>query len=129
MVRLPDLIAGVVTVLSVALVEAQMCNNGQQCTIGCCPKDGSGFCGLGPDFCGAANCNPKLSLNGTCNQLAECDPGKGTPGWGTVWGEFHSKNPTLAGSSLRVSLIVHRLQLHVSFHLSPQRLLQSFRIL
>ncbi|KAK3317504.1 hypothetical protein B0T19DRAFT_469185 [Cercophora scortea] len=70
------------------VARAQTCSEGSPCTIGCCSNDG-GFCGLGPDFCAADKCNAALSLNGSCNQLAECDPGF-NPGWGTAWGPTYS---------------------------------------
>ncbi|KAL1860393.1 hypothetical protein VTK73DRAFT_7375 [Phialemonium thermophilum] len=60
------------------------CSPDNQCPLGCCSISGK-ICGFGPDYCAPATCNAAASANGTCNQLAECDPGV-FPGWGETWG-------------------------------------------
>lgn len=60
------------------------CDSTHPCTEGCCSKL-SNVCGYGPDYCSSTNCIAAASTNGTCSQLAECDPGV-YPGWGDKWG-------------------------------------------
>ncbi|KAH8673362.1 hypothetical protein BX600DRAFT_535950 [Xylariales sp. PMI_506] len=50
------------------------CSDADPCTEGCCSSI-SGVCGYGPDYCGASACIAAASTNGSCAQLAECDPG------------------------------------------------------
>ncbi|KAK3321874.1 hypothetical protein B0H66DRAFT_638391 [Apodospora peruviana] len=92
MLRLLALATCLLGLLSAVFVQAQTCSPGNPCTIGCCSNDG-GFCGLGPDFCATDKCNAALSLNGTCHQLAECDPGF-NPGWGPAWGSTYVATTT-----------------------------------
>ncbi|ERT00776.1 hypothetical protein HMPREF1624_02009 [Sporothrix schenckii ATCC 58251] len=56
-----------------ASVVAAECSATQPCAIGCCSKYGN--CGLGPDYCAAANCVS------SCGAKSECDPG----GWGLTY--------------------------------------------
>jgi hypothetical protein len=49
------------------------CSASKPCALGCCGKNG--ICGMGPDYCSAANC-----IN-SCNAKSECDPG----GWGSQY--------------------------------------------
>jgi len=72
---------------SATMPKVTDCSTGQRCTLGCCST--GGFCGYGPDYCAANVCNAKLSANGTCAQLSECDAG-GYPGYGALWGEYAS---------------------------------------
>lgn len=63
------------------------CSSTNPCTEGCCSKL-SNVCGYGPSYCSSTNCIAAASTNGTCSQLAECDPGV-YPGWGDNWGMSH----------------------------------------
>lgn len=47
------------------------CSASKPCALGCCSKNG--ICGMGPDYCSAANC-----IN-SCNAKSECDPANWGP--------------------------------------------------
>ena len=47
------------------------CSATKPCALGCCGKNG--VCGMGPDYCSAANC-----IN-SCNAKSECDPANWGP--------------------------------------------------
>ncbi|KAL2825862.1 glycoside hydrolase superfamily [Aspergillus pseudoustus] len=47
------------------------CSPTQSCTSGCCST--SGFCGLGPEFCGQGNCTSSCDAKAECGLYAEPD--------------------------------------------------------
>lgn len=75
-----------ISLVSISVCDDVPCSEDNQCTEGCCSSL-SGVCGYGPSYCGSDYCIAAASTNGSCAQLAECDPGV-NPGWGETWGMF-----------------------------------------
>ncbi|KAJ6031531.1 hypothetical protein N7540_002263 [Penicillium herquei] len=78
------------SLLSFAFCDDISCDSSNPCTEWCCSKI-SNVCGYGPDYCSSTHCITAGSTNGTCSQLAECDPGV-YPGWGDEWGSEYASS-------------------------------------
>lgn len=102
---------------TVVVGDDNACDADNPCVEGCCSSS-SNVCGFGPDYCGADFCIEAASTNGTCAQLAECDPGV-YPGWGVTWGTSHTFL-----TCRRQSLTIVRFRILLIRELSIERVLQ-----